>query len=41
MIDCDPFVDYQQTRPTVQLVDGDVRRVDWPVTEVYARCHTT
>jgi predicted ATP-grasp superfamily ATP-dependent carboligase len=36
VIDCDPFVDYQQTRPTVQLVDGDVRRVDWPVTEVHA-----
>jgi predicted ATP-grasp superfamily ATP-dependent carboligase len=36
VIDCDPFVDYQQTRPTVHLVDGDMRRVDWPVTEIYA-----
>ena len=36
VIDSDPFVDYQQTRPTVQLVDGDQRRLDWPVTEVHA-----
>jgi predicted ATP-grasp superfamily ATP-dependent carboligase len=36
VIDSEPFVDYQQTRPTVQLVDGHVRRLDWPVTEVYA-----
>ncbi len=36
VIDCEPFVDYQQTRPTVELVDGDVRRLDWPVTELFA-----
>jgi predicted ATP-grasp superfamily ATP-dependent carboligase len=36
VIDSDPFVDYQQTRPTVQLVEGDQRRLDWPVTEVHA-----
>ena len=36
VIDSEPFIDYQQTRPTVQLVDGDVRRLDWPVTEIYA-----
>jgi predicted ATP-grasp superfamily ATP-dependent carboligase len=36
VIDSEPFIDYQQTRPTVQLVDGDVRRIDWPVTEVFA-----
>ena len=36
VIDSEPFVDYQQTRPTVSMVDGDVRRVEWPVTEVYA-----
>jgi predicted ATP-grasp superfamily ATP-dependent carboligase len=36
VIDSEPFIDYQQTRPTVQLVDGDVRRLDWPETEVYA-----
>jgi len=32
VIDSEPFIDYQQTRPTVQLVDGDVRRLDWPET---------
>jgi predicted ATP-grasp superfamily ATP-dependent carboligase len=36
VIDCDPFVDYQQTRPTVHLEDGTVRRLEWPVTEVFA-----
>ena len=36
VIDCEPFVDYQQTRPTLSMVDGDVRRVEWPVTEVFA-----
>ena len=36
VIDCEPFVDYQQTRPTVSMVDGDVRHVEWPVTEVFA-----
>jgi predicted ATP-grasp superfamily ATP-dependent carboligase len=36
VIDSEPFIDYQQTRPTVQLVDGDVRRLEWPVTEVFA-----
>jgi predicted ATP-grasp superfamily ATP-dependent carboligase len=36
VIDSEPFIDYQQTRPTVQLVDGDIRRLDWPETEIYA-----
>jgi predicted ATP-grasp superfamily ATP-dependent carboligase len=36
VIDCEPFVDYQQTRPTVQLVDGDQRELEWPLTEAYA-----
>jgi predicted ATP-grasp superfamily ATP-dependent carboligase len=36
VIDSEPFVDYQQTRPTVHMVDGDVRQVEWPVTEVFA-----
>jgi predicted ATP-grasp superfamily ATP-dependent carboligase len=36
VIDSEPFVDYQQTRPTVSMVDGDVRSVEWPVTEVFA-----
>jgi predicted ATP-grasp superfamily ATP-dependent carboligase len=36
VIDPDPFIDYQQTRPTVTLVDGQVRRVEWPETELLA-----
>jgi predicted ATP-grasp superfamily ATP-dependent carboligase len=36
VIDCDPFVDYQQTRPQVSLDDGYVRHIEWPVTELYA-----
>ena len=36
VIDSEPFVDYQQTRPTVSMVDGDVRQVEWPITEVFA-----
>jgi predicted ATP-grasp superfamily ATP-dependent carboligase len=36
VIDSEPFIDYQQTRPTVHMVDGDVRQVEWPVTELYA-----
>ena len=36
VIDSEPFIDYQQTRPTVQLVDGDIRRLEWPETEIYA-----
>jgi predicted ATP-grasp superfamily ATP-dependent carboligase len=35
-IDPDPFVDYQQTRPTVTLTDGQVRDVEWPETEIMA-----
>ncbi|MDX6534889.1 MAG: hypothetical protein QOJ13_2062 [Gaiellales bacterium] len=36
VVDPDPFVDYQQTRPTVSLVDGYARRVEWPETEILA-----
>jgi len=36
VIDPDPFVDYQQTRPTVTLLDGQVRKVEWPETEILA-----
>jgi predicted ATP-grasp superfamily ATP-dependent carboligase len=36
VIDSEPFVDYQQTRPHVQLTDGYVRDVEWPVTELFA-----
>jgi predicted ATP-grasp superfamily ATP-dependent carboligase len=36
VIDPDPFIDYQQTRPSVTLEDGYVRRVEWPETEIMA-----
>jgi predicted ATP-grasp superfamily ATP-dependent carboligase len=36
VIDPDPFIDYQQTRPTVTLLDGQVRKVEWPETEILA-----
>ena len=36
VIDPDPFVDYQQTRPSVTLEDGHVRNVEWPETEILA-----
>jgi predicted ATP-grasp superfamily ATP-dependent carboligase len=29
-IDPDPYYDFQQHRPTVALVDGTTRRIDWP-----------
>ena len=29
-IDADPFYDFTQERPTVEIVDGDLRRVVWP-----------
>jgi predicted ATP-grasp superfamily ATP-dependent carboligase len=35
-VDPDPFIDYQQTRPTVTLLDGQVRKVEWPETEILA-----
>ncbi len=36
VIDPDPFIDYQQTRPSVTLHDGYVRSVEWPDTEFLA-----
>jgi predicted ATP-grasp superfamily ATP-dependent carboligase len=36
VIDGEEFIDFQQTRPTVSLVDGEVRQVEWPDTEVFA-----
>jgi predicted ATP-grasp superfamily ATP-dependent carboligase len=36
VIDPDPFIDYQQMRPTVTLLDGQVRTVEWPETEILA-----
>ncbi len=35
-IDSEPFVDYQQTRPSVKLIDGETRSVEWPDTEIFA-----
>ncbi|HWG92934.1 MAG TPA: PAC2 family protein [Mycobacteriales bacterium] len=33
-VDPDDYVDFQQHRPTVALVDGATRRIDWPSTRV-------
>ena len=35
-IDPEEFFDFQATRPTVQLVDGQTRAIDWPEVEIYA-----
>ena len=32
-IDSDPFYDFTQERPSVQLVDGETRRVSWPAND--------
>src|SRR5262249_39551347 len=32
-IDADPFYDFTQERPTVELVDGETRRVSWPAND--------
>jgi len=34
-VEPDDFLDFQATRPTVRLVDGVTRRIDWPEWEVY------
>jgi proteasome assembly chaperone (PAC2) family protein len=34
-IDPEEFVDFQSTRPTVRLVDGITRTIEWPEFEVY------
>ncbi len=36
VIDCDPFVDFQQTRPMVRLSEGLIREIEWPDTELFA-----
>ena len=33
-IDPDDYYDFQVTRPTVNLVDGVTRRVEWPTTRL-------
>jgi proteasome assembly chaperone (PAC2) family protein len=35
VIDPEEFVDFQATRPTVRLVDGIQRRIEWPEIEIY------
>jgi proteasome assembly chaperone (PAC2) family protein len=35
-IDPEDFFDFQATRPQVSLVDGSVRRIDWPVNSFHA-----
>jgi predicted ATP-grasp superfamily ATP-dependent carboligase len=35
VIDSEEFVDYQQTRPSVSLIDGSIRRIEWPQTEMF------
>src|SRR5690349_23003213 len=35
-IDPEEFVDFQNTRPMVRLVDGVTRRIDWPEYELHA-----
>jgi hypothetical protein len=32
-IDADPFYDFTQERPTVELVDGETRHVSWPAND--------
>jgi proteasome assembly chaperone (PAC2) family protein len=36
VIDPEEFVDFQSTRPTVRLIDGHTRAIDWPDFEVWA-----
>ena len=33
-IDPEDYYDYQVNRPTVRLVDGVTRRIDWPTTRL-------
>jgi proteasome assembly chaperone (PAC2) family protein len=35
LIDPEEFVDFQSTRPSVRLVDGHTRKIEWPDFEVY------
>lgn len=32
-IECDEFFDFTQTRPTVHIVEGALRQIEWPATE--------
>ena len=35
-IDPEEYFDFQSTRPTISLVDGETRRVDWPENTLFA-----
>jgi predicted ATP-grasp superfamily ATP-dependent carboligase len=35
-IDPEEFVEFQSTRPSVRLVDGTTRTIDWPTTEIWS-----
>lgn len=37
-IDPEDFYDFQQTRPTVRIVEGSQRRIDWPANDFYYYC---
>jgi predicted ATP-grasp superfamily ATP-dependent carboligase len=34
-IDPDDYYDFQVTRPTVEIVDGETRRITWPTTRIF------
>src|SRR4051812_8924822 len=35
VLDPEEFVDFQATRPTVRIAEGNTRRIDWPEFEIY------
>src|SRR5215211_5053216 len=35
VIDPEEFVDFQSTRPSVRLVEGQTRKIEWPEFEIY------
>ena len=35
-LDPEQFFDFQAARPTIRLVEGRMREIDWPEVEVYA-----
>ncbi|HEX5713543.1 MAG TPA: PAC2 family protein [Solirubrobacterales bacterium] len=35
-IDPEDYFDFQSTRPTISLVDGETRRIEWPENNLYA-----
>jgi predicted ATP-grasp superfamily ATP-dependent carboligase len=35
-LDPDDYYDFQVTRPTVEIVDGETRRITWPTTRIFS-----